>query len=101
MKSVSAYTSKLRAEVKGRTQKVQDDDRSVTTGIYRGTAGCGQLNFSQIVYAKRQKCCFVVRKVVRGAVIINISGGFNEAVGRILDGGFNQAVGQIFDGGTI
>jgi hypothetical protein len=59
MKSMAAYTAQLKAENQGRTQKVQDSSRSVTTGIYQGVAGCGPQNYQQINFFRRQKCCFV------------------------------------------
>jgi len=50
MKSVSAYTSKIKAETQGKTQKVQNDGRTVTTGLYRGVSGCNPQNYNQIIY---------------------------------------------------
>jgi hypothetical protein len=48
MKSMSAHIFKLSAENQGRTQKIQNSGRSVTTSIYRGVPGCGPLNFNTI-----------------------------------------------------
>ena len=64
MKSMSAYTSKTHAEVKGKTQKVQNTSRSVTTGIYRGVPGCGPRNFQIILYERKLDCsiCYVLNK---------------------------------------
>jgi hypothetical protein len=61
MKSMGAYTAKLNAENQGRTQKVQNSSRAVTTGIYRGVPGCGPQNFSLIFYRRNVKCsiCYV------------------------------------------
>jgi hypothetical protein len=60
MKSVAAYTTKIKAEVEGKTQKVQNDNRSLTTGIYRGVPACGPLNYSQLIYPMRpQICCYI------------------------------------------
>lgn len=60
MKSMSAHTAKLNAENQGRTQKVQDSARSVTTGIYQGVAGCGRQNYQKINFYYRKKCCSVL-----------------------------------------
>jgi len=54
MKSMSAYTAKINAEVNGKTQKVQNTSTSVTTGIYRGVPGCGPRNFDRIIYPSRR-----------------------------------------------
>jgi hypothetical protein len=64
MKSMSAYTAKTHAEVKGKTQKVQNTSRSVTTGIYRGVPGCGPRNFQIILYERKVDCsiCYVLNK---------------------------------------
>jgi hypothetical protein len=50
MKSMGAHTAKLQAENYGRTQKIQNTSSSVTTGIYRGVAGCGPRDFQIIIY---------------------------------------------------
>jgi hypothetical protein len=60
MKSMAAHTAKLKAENQGRTQKVQDSSRSVTTGIYQGVAGCGPQNYRQINFYYRKTCCSVL-----------------------------------------
>jgi hypothetical protein len=57
MKSIGAYTAKIKAEVQGRTQKVQDTSHKVTTGIYQGVPRCGPQNYQQIIYLKNKKCC--------------------------------------------
>ena len=64
MKTISAYTFKLLGENKGRTQKVQDDRRTVTTGIHRGVPGCGPRNFQIINYLRKVDCaiCYVRNK---------------------------------------
>lgn len=61
MKTMSAYISKIRAETEGKTQKVQNSQRAVTTGIYRGVPACGPLDYSKIrFYSKfRNGCCLV------------------------------------------
>ena len=57
MKSAAAYTSKLKAEALGRTYKVQDTNhRLFTTTLYRGAAGCGPVNYNQIVYVEPCAC---------------------------------------------
>jgi len=50
MKTMSAYIFKINGETEGRTQKVQNDNRTVTTGIRRGIPGCGPLNFNPILH---------------------------------------------------
>jgi hypothetical protein len=59
MKSMGAYTAKIKAEVQGKTQKVQDSSRSVTTGIYRGVPACGPQNYQQINFYRKKGCCLV------------------------------------------
>lgn len=61
MRSMGAYTAKLNAENLGRTQKVQNDNHTVTTGIYRGVPRCTPEDFSLIFYNKSVKCsiCYV------------------------------------------
>ncbi len=56
MKTMAAYIAKLQAENYGITQKVQNDSRSVTTGIYRGVPGCGSLNYQTIIYPRKLGC---------------------------------------------
>jgi hypothetical protein len=59
MKTMAAYTAKIKAEVEGKTQKVQNSPRAVTTGIYRGVPGCPKQNYSRINFYVRQGCCLV------------------------------------------
>ena len=57
MKTAAAYTSKIKAEALGRTYKVQDTNhRLFTTTLYRGAAGCGPVNYNQIMYVKPCAC---------------------------------------------
>jgi hypothetical protein len=50
MRTASAYISKMNAEALGRNSKVQDTNHRLYTTNYRGAAGCGPLNFTQINY---------------------------------------------------
>jgi hypothetical protein len=50
MKSMAAYISGVSASVEGKTQKVQNSQRTVTTSIYPGVPGCGPKNYTPIVY---------------------------------------------------
>lgn len=69
MKSMGAYTAKIKAEVQGKTQKVQDTSHKVTTGIYRGVPRCGPQNYQQIIYLKNRKCCIPIKTLPTMAVL--------------------------------
>lgn len=64
MKTMSAHIFKINAETEGRTHKIQDDSRTVTTGIHRGIPGCGPRNFQLITYIRKVDCalCYVRNK---------------------------------------
>ena len=64
MKTMSAHIFRLSGENKGRTQKIQDDSRTVTTGIHRGIPGCGPQNYQLIFYRRKVDCaiCYVRNK---------------------------------------
>ena len=64
MKTMSAYIFKINGETQGKTQKVQEDNRTVTTGIRRGIPGCGPRNFQIINYRRKVDCaiCYVRNK---------------------------------------
>ncbi len=47
---MAAYISGVSASVEGKTQKVQNSQRAVTTSIYRGVPGCGATDYTPIVY---------------------------------------------------
>lgn len=109
MKSLAAYTSKLKAELQGKTQKVQNDSRSLTTGFYRGVPACGPLNYTELVYpVKSQICCYTNNDNNTGNIIINppvvavsYDAGFLEPIiTSIFDGKFSEPVSEILDGGV-
>jgi hypothetical protein len=50
MKSMAAYISGVSASVEGKTQKVQNSQRAVTTSIYRGVPGCAPKDYTPILY---------------------------------------------------
>ena len=58
---MSAFTSKIKAETEGKTQKIQNSSTAVTTGIYRGVAGCAAQNYQIIFYPRKLNCsiCYV------------------------------------------
>lgn len=57
MRSAAAYTSKLKAQSLGRTFKVQDTNhRLFTTTLYRGAAGCGPVDYTQLNYVELCRC---------------------------------------------
>ena len=56
MRTASAYIYKLKNETKGKTFKVQDTNHRLMTGtIFRGSAGCGPVDFTPIFYSN--DCC--------------------------------------------
>ena len=60
MRTASAYLSKLKAENQGRTYKIQDTNHRVNAStLYRGAAGCGALNPSQIEYPRVCPCTYL------------------------------------------
>lgn len=62
MKTAAAYISKLKAENLGRTFKVQDTNhRLFTSTLYRGAAGCGPVDFTQLDYIEPCLCDYIGR----------------------------------------
>jgi hypothetical protein len=60
MRTAAAYISKLKAENLGRTFKVQDTNhRLFTSTLYRGAAGCGPVDFTQIDYIEPCLCDYI------------------------------------------
>jgi hypothetical protein len=93
MRTAAAYISKLKAEALGRTFKVQDTNhRLFTSTLYRGAAGCGPVNFTQLEYVEPCLCSYLgPAKRERPA-----------RVPRILDGGSAIRSGpDIVDGGSV
>lgn len=91
MRSVAAYTSKIKSESLGRAFKVQDtDDRVTTDSLYRGAAGCGALSYEQLIY--KRPCC--VRRPYIPPFFLVFS--------RFLDGGNPVTSGPVLaDGGNV
>ena len=60
MRTAAAYISKLKSEALGRTYKVQDTNhRLFTSTLYRGAAGCGPVDYTQIDYVEVCKCEYI------------------------------------------
>lgn len=60
MRTAAAYLSKLKAENQGRTYKIQDTNHRVNAStLYRGAAGCGPLNPTQIEYPRVCPCTYL------------------------------------------
>jgi hypothetical protein len=60
MRTAAAYISKLKSEALGRTYKVQDTNhRLFTSTLYRGAAGCGPVDYTQIDYVEVCKCDYI------------------------------------------
>jgi hypothetical protein len=93
MRTINAYISKLKNEALGRTYKVQDTNhRLFTTTLYRGAAGCGPVDYTQIDYVEPCRCDYIgpASKSHNAIPLINT-----------LDGGSPYASGSlIIDGGT-
>ena len=87
---MSAYTSKLKSEVQGRTYKIQNEQHSLNPlNSYRGAAGCGKQNYQSINYIQRQNCCIIPKLNI--VILLN----------NILDGGSpSSSLGKILDGGS-
>lgn len=112
MRTAKAYTAKLNAEALGRTFKVQDTNRRLfTTSLYRGAAGCGPINFTQISYVPSCECKYISVPAITPpppapppppVVITIFDGGTPSASGpNIIDGGTPSASGpNIVDGGN-
>ena len=60
MRTAAAYISKLKSEALGRTYKVQDTNhRLFTSTLYRGAAGCGPVDYTEIDYIEPCKCDYI------------------------------------------
>jgi hypothetical protein len=60
MRTAAAYISKLKAENLARTFKVQDTNhRLFTSTLYRGAAGCGPVDFTQLNYVEPCLCDYI------------------------------------------
>ena len=107
MISAAGYLARMKAENLGRTFKIQDTNhRVVTTTLYRGAAGCGPINYSQINYPRVCPCTYNGRaRRIRPIMpsINTIDGGNPTAPGpTIFDGGTPAGSGSsIFDGGQV
>lgn len=95
MRTAAAYISKLKADVLGRTYKVQSTkNRLETNSIYRGKTECGPIDYTQIVYKENQKCGCISASFIP---ISTYHGGDCMASGsKISDGGS-----PFFSGSTI
>jgi hypothetical protein len=84
MRTAAAYLSKMKAEALGRTFKVQDTNhRAFTSTLYRGAAGCGPVDYTQIEYRDICECRYI------GPARNPFGPGpLNPVRRRILDGGF-------------
>jgi len=84
MRTAAAYLSKMKAEALGRTFKVQDTNhRAFTSTLYRGAAGCGPVDYTQIEYRELCGCKYI------GPARNPFGPGPPNPVGRqTLDGGF-------------
>jgi 7-keto-8-aminopelargonate synthetase-like enzyme len=105
MRTSTAYISKLKNEALGRTYKVQDTNhRLFTSTLYRGAAGCGPVDYTQIDYIELCRCDYIglsPRPPKPPAAINTIDGGSPMMSGSIvLDGGSPMTSGSIvIDGG--
>jgi hypothetical protein len=105
MRTAAAYISKLKAEALGRTFKVQDTNhRLFTTTLYRGTADCEPVDFTQIDYVEVCRCDYIgpaARAPRLRATRSLIDGGSPYSSGApIVDGGSAYSSGSmILDGG--
>jgi hypothetical protein len=105
MRTVAAYISKLKNEALGRTYKVQDTNHRVfTSTLYRGAAGCGPVDYTEIDYIEPCKCDYIGSAIVNNPkklVISVIDGGSPASPGApLIDGGSPDMSGMIvLDGG--
>ena len=103
MRTAAAYTSKLRAQALGRNFKVQDTNhRAFTSTLYRGAAGCGPVNYTQLNYVEACKCVYIgpARKTISPFPCncpCGLDGGTASASGDIIYDAGNQS----FEGTTI
>jgi len=101
MRTAKAYTAKLNAEALGRTFKVQDTNhRAFTTTLYRGAAGCGPVNYTQLNYVEPCFCNYL-QTIITPPENFVYDGGTPLRTGRGLNGGSVSLVGsRVFDGGN-
>jgi len=107
MRTAAAYISKIKREVLGKTYKVQDaNHRLFTTTLYRGAAGCGPVDYTQLNYVEPCLCDHIgpANKYIPPAKLERdtIDGGTSAASGiLVIDGGNALISGNhIIDGGT-
>lgn len=99
MRTAKAYTAKLNAEALGRTFKVQDTNhRAFTTTLYRGAAGCGPVNYTQLNYVEPCFCNYL-QTIITPPVKTVYDGGTPFTTGPVLNGGSASLVGSPIDGG--
>jgi hypothetical protein len=109
MRTAAAYISKLKAQALGRNFKVQDTNhRAFTSTLYRGAAGCGPVNYTQLNYVEVCKCDYIgPAKRFNPSITPNIpvlpliyDGGTPSGSGPwIIDGGSVISGGRVVDGG--
>jgi hypothetical protein len=107
MRTAAAYLAKSKAEALARTFKVQDTNRrAFTSTLYRGSAICGPVDYTEITYVEACFCNYInstanIRPVVpppRQRLLLD--GGFpNNTIS--LDGGNPLPyITPVIDGGT-
>jgi hypothetical protein len=109
MRTAAAHISKLKSEALGRTYKVQDTNhRLFTSTLYRGAAGCGPVDYTQLDYVEPCLCEYLqyTPPFVKGGIrpipisFILDGGTPNRLNNTILDGGNPSASGnKLLDGG--
>ena len=106
MRTAAAYISKLKAENLARTFKVQDTNhRLFTSTLYRGAAGCGPVDFTQLEYVEPCLCEYIGSAprapiIMKKPRITGYDGGTPSFSGPIIDGGSVLSSGRIVDGGN-
>lgn len=100
MRTAAAYLSKLKAEALGRTFKVQDaNHRAFTSTLYRGAAGCGPVDYTQIEYRELCGCSYLGPSRDKFGIQLEpprptgraiLDGGTPES--GVLSGGFSDTV---------
>lgn len=106
MRTATAYISKLKAENLARAFKVQDTNhRLFTSTLYRGAAGCGPVDFTQIEYVEPCLCEYIGSApkapfILKKPRISNYDGGIPSYSGPVLDGGSVTSSGIILNGGN-
>ncbi len=103
MRTGAAYISKLKNEALGRTYKVQDTNhRLFTSTLYRGAAGCGPVDYTQIDYIEPCNCKYIghsPRPPLPRPSIIDGGSPSNPGL-QVIDGGTpDQAGPTLIDGG--